>query len=533
MAFNRNAHNYSTDLARIGNSMSRAMFGSAADDAAIARGKYYDAQTAGQDLKNTAMQDQQKAVANAVAGNLLPRTVANSMGFDAMNDSLIKQVMPGGPQMSVPAMGADQVNMTRGQQMGDLRAITRAGLGDLTYNPNQFASFLNSLAEGGASRLAESMILRGSDQQAQRGALLKAPQGGQFQNPDFAMNQLQTQDATNRLDDKLDQAADMNEDSLRFAPGGQGDRDTKAKGAIDKAVGMAAVNSEERFRNYASDKRLEADNYKTNVDAGVTRETERRKDSTVKWKHSNRTIEMGIEPGKQIVVDPTTAEKLGIPVINDPSSPYNGLHVLDGGQKPGDVVVKVGREDVFMDETTAEAIGATKNDDGQYVIKGAGYKEDASTRGVSGSDGDGEDTLDLTRYNGEWRDTVQFYPDFADVPNHAESAMKKSITAQIRKDMKPESAGGRGMTYTEAYAANADIMVGAGAHEVTTDGGIFGGDNFFVPKYYFDGFATGGQRNQPEGKIVSHFRSNLGYSQDQAKRVAKEIMQARKAAARG
>ena len=90
---------------------------------------------------------------------------------------------------------------------------------------------------------------------------------------------------------------------------------------------------------------------------------------------------MGIEPGKQIVVDPTTAEKLGIPVINDPSSPYNGLHVLDGGQKPGDVVVKVGREDVFMDETTAKAIGAEKNDDGQYVIKGAGYEKDASTRG--------------------------------------------------------------------------------------------------------------------------------------------------------
>ena len=215
------------------------------------------------------------------------------------------------------------------------------------------------------------------------------------------------------------------------------------------------------------------------------------------------------------------AEKLGIPKIDDPSSPYNGLHVLDGGQKPGDVVVKVGREDVFMDEATAKAIGAEKNEDGQYVIKGAGYEKDSSTRGSSGGDGDGENTLDLTRYNSEWRETVKFYPDFEDVPNHAESSMKRMITAQIKRDMKPESAGGRGMTYTEAYAANADIMVGAGAYEVTT------GSNFFVPKYYFDGFATGGQRNLPQGAIVNFFRSNLGYSQDQAKRVAKEIIAAR------
>ena len=507
MVFNPNSYNYSNDLSRIANSLGKAMFGSAADDAAIARRKYYDSQTTGQDLKNTAMQDQQKAVANAVAGNLLPKTVANAMGLDVMNDNLIKQVMPGELPRSVPAMGADQVNTTSGQQMGDLRAITRAGLGDLTYNPSQFANYLNSLVEGGANRLAESMILGGSDQQAQRGALLKAPQGGQFQNPGFAAQKLRTEDATNRRDDDL-QSADR-----RF--------ETTAQEATKRDVGMAAVDSEERFRNYASDKKLEADNYKTNVDAGVTRETERRKDATVRWKHNNRTIEMGIEPGKQIVVDPKTAEKLGIPKINDPSSPYNGLHVLDGGQKPGDVVVKVGREDVFMDEATAKAIGAEKNEDGQYVIKGAGYEKDSSTRGSSGGDGDGENTLDLTRYNSEWRETVKFYPDFEDVPNHAESSMKRMITAQIKRDMKPESAGGRGMTYTEAYAANADIMVGAGAYEVTT------GSNFFVPKYYFDGFATGGQRNLPQGAIVNFFRSNLGYSQDQAKRVAKEIIAAR------
>jgi hypothetical protein len=228
--------------------------------------------------------------------------------------------------------------------MTELGNIGRTMYGDGTSNANQLSQMLNNLGSAGASRLAESMILGGTDDQAGRGALLMSPSGGQFQNPGFAAQKLRTEDATNRRDDDLDQAADMNEDRVRFGVGGQGDRDTEAQEAT------------------------KADNNK-------------RDQETVRYKHDNRTINLKVEPGKQIVVDPTTAEKLGIPVINDPSSPYNGLHVLDGGQKPGDVVVKVGREDVFMDETTAEAIGAERNEDGQYVIKGAGYKEDASTRG--------------------------------------------------------------------------------------------------------------------------------------------------------
>ena len=467
MVFNPNSYNYSNDLSRIANSLGRAMFGSAADDAAIARGKYYDAQTASTE-QDTAQKRMQNTARNAlIAQPGFQNVIAKAMGLDTLSPGF----------MGPPSSSQIRTGTPTAQNL----AQTFLGTGG---NAQQMANAANLFGEGGANRLAESMILGGSDKQAQRGALLKAPQGGQFQNPGFATQKLRTDDATARRDDDLDYDAEIKRDRLRFGVGGQGDRDTEAQEA-------------------------------TKV------ENNKRDQATVRYKHDNRTIDLKVEPGKQIVVDPTTARKLGIPKINDPDSQYNGLHVLDGGRKPGDVVVKVGREDVFMDEATAKAIGAEKNEDGQYVIKGAGYEKDASTRGSSGGDGGEEDALDLTRYNTEWRDTVKFYPDFENVPNHAESAMKRMITAQIKRDMKPESAGGRGMTYTEAYAANADIMVGAGAYEVTT------GSNFFVPKYYFDGFATGGQRNLPQGAIVNFFRSNLGYSQDQAKRVAEEIIAAR------
>ncbi len=344
MVFNPNSYNYSNDLSRIANSLGKAMFGSAADDAAIARRKYYDSQTEGQNLKNRGMSGNLDAIDAAAQGNIMSKSIANALGYDLDNGNLIQPVLPGGDQKSVPALGADQRNMDGGALMTELGNIGRTMYGDGTSNANQLSQMLNNLGSAGASRLAESMILGGTDDQAGRGALLMSPSGGQFQNPGFAAQKLRTEDATNRRDDDLDQAADMNEDRVRFGVGGQGDRDTEAQEAT------------------------KADNNK-------------RDQETVRYKHDNRTINLKVEPGKQIVVDPTTAEKLGIPVINDPSSPYNGLHVLDGGQKPGDVVVKVGREDVFMDETTAEAIGAERNEDGQYVIKGAGYKEDASTRG--------------------------------------------------------------------------------------------------------------------------------------------------------
>ena len=48
----RNAYNLSNDLSRISSALSRAMLGSASDDAAIALANYRDAQTEGQNQEN-------------------------------------------------------------------------------------------------------------------------------------------------------------------------------------------------------------------------------------------------------------------------------------------------------------------------------------------------------------------------------------------------------------------------------------------------------------------------------------------------
>jgi len=203
MAIKSNAYNFSNDLQRIGSSLANAMIGDAQDDAAIALANYRNAQTAGQELANRGTRGNLDAIEAASGGDIMRRSIAQSLGYDVNNGNLIQPVLPGGPQMSVPAFGPDQVNMDGNALMTDLGNIARTLFGDGTSTANQVASALNTLGGAGSSRLAESMILSGDNNQAQRGALLMAPQGGQYQNPGFAMTELQTDNATARRDDDL------------------------------------------------------------------------------------------------------------------------------------------------------------------------------------------------------------------------------------------------------------------------------------------------------------------------------------------
>jgi len=108
-------------------------------------------------------------------------------------------------------------------------------------------------------------------------------------------------------------------------------------------------------------------NYKSDLQFGdggsVDREGER-KTAQAQWEHENATLEINVEPGKQVILSPKAGERLGL----EPND--EGLYVLDGGPKPGSIVVKVGEEDVYLTEADAKALGIEKNDNGIYMIPG-------------------------------------------------------------------------------------------------------------------------------------------------------------------
>ena len=382
-----NAYNFSNDLARIGSALSRAMIGNASDDANIALGKYRDAQTEGQNLANEGMSGNLTAIDAAAKGKIMPRTVARAMNYDVDNGNLIKPVLPDGAQMSVPALGADQRNMDGGALMAELSNIARSMYGDGTSNANQLSQMLNNLGEASSSRMAENMILGGTDNQAGRGALMLNPAGGKFQNPDFAGRELETNDATNQRDDDLNSETRLDKNqrvenvgmdkNQRVENVGM-DKNTKERAAAGELTAAKKV-----WNNYKSDRQKESADNKANIDAGVARDKNKAADATVRYKHDSRTVEFTVEPGKLLVIDPVSAKKAKIPIQTE--GEYKGLYILDGGEKPGDVQVTVGKGDVYMSKFMADQLGIKPNADGQHIIPGAGYEKDASTRGGSGS----------------------------------------------------------------------------------------------------------------------------------------------------
>ena len=87
-------------------------------------------------------------------------------------------------------------------------------------------------------------------------------------------------------------------------------------------LGESEIAAKERWDKYKSDNALKASRYETDVDAGVTRDKNEMADKLARWKHENRTIEMSVEPGKVIVLDPVSGKKLGLKPVE--SGEYQG-----------------------------------------------------------------------------------------------------------------------------------------------------------------------------------------------------------------
>ena len=507
MAIKSNAYNFSNDLQRIGSSLANAMIGDARDDAAIALANYRDAQTVGQEQDNAAAKQLFDAGAALAQNPQFQSVIARAMNLDTISPQFM-----GPPSDSQIRTGTPAASN-----------LARTFLGEYG-NAKTMADAAAAYGDAGASRMFESMIAGGDADQLRRGAIGMGLSPGKFFDAGAAQ-----QDIANDLTADLDsnrrvQQASQYEDRLRFGQGGLGDRDNIREQQTAVTLGEGETAAKERWERYKSDNALKASKYETDVDAGVTRDKNEMADKLARWKHENRTIEMSVEPGKVIVLDPTSGAKLGLKPVE--SGEYKGLYILDGGKKPGDVTVTVGKGDVYLDQATAEALGIPKKN-GKYVIEGAGFKEDASTRDSDSGDGGDMDTLDLQRYNKDWRESLLDYDVFDDVPQNAKAGVKNIVLTNIRKDMKPpkmvngKNEGGRGLSFLEAYAQNADVILGAGAYKITE------GTNFFVPRYFFDFFAAGNGKSATEAEVKRFFQSNLGYSATQASNAAIEILASR------
>ena len=209
------------------------------------------------------------------------------------------------------------------------------------------------------------------------------------------------------------------------------------------------------------------------------------------------------------------------------------MYVLDGGPKPGAIIVKVGKEDVYLTEADAKALGIEKNDAGQYVIPG---KPELAPKGSGGSSSSGGanvkgagNTLDMTRYQEQFKKDVTAYINMEEtpLPGHAIGAMNTISEQMIRADL----ADNENLDVNAAYSQNVIPMLSAGAYTITE------GFNFNVPNYFMQFFARMPQDKFAEAiepgddgkpsQFADTWTRKMKYSDDELQRIYKEVLKLR------
>lgn len=467
----RNAYNFSNDLARIGSALSRAMLGNASDDAAIALAKYRDAQTRSteQDTKQTGLVN--TARNSAVGDSRLQGVVANALGLDTISPEFI-----GAPSSNQMRLGTPAASN-----------LTQAFLGS-GGTAQQMANAAKVFGDAGFSRVAENMILKGTPDEMRRGAIGKGLNPTKY----FDAGVADTEIANN-----LTAAIDKNQrlENVGMDKNQRLENVGLDKNQTDKEIGFDKTDAMERWNNYKANAVKSSTDYKTRVDAGVARDKNKAADATVRYRHDNRTVEFAIEPGKILVIDPVSAKKANIPIQTE--GDYKGLYILDGGEKPGDVQVTVGKGDVHISKFMADKLGIKPNADGQYVIPGAGYEKDASTRGSGSVDfavSPSDDTA-LRNFVDE-ADTENVIDGMSNAATIVNQLVNASVSAMGAKKSIPKA---------KAFITQ-KLSRGFTEFEVPNSGRFYN-DTFNVPNFLLDELnaTTGNVKND---KAISALKTN-------------------------
>jgi len=412
-------------LTRAFSNIANTLIGSASDDAAIARANYLRSQTEGQDLKNKNMIGLQKSIeptTNVLASNILrsftgqPNAQFNQSGVPIVD----------GGNMSMPVSGNINVMPPADMTKENYSNVARAMLGDLTYNPQQFAGALNTLGKSEREMQAQNLITSGNADDRRAGFNLLGKSPGQF----------------------------FDSGSAEYAT------DRKTEVGLDKNKREAQVK-----------KQIGLDKNQKVFDIG-------------KYKHDNRDISIAVGKDKQLIVDKATGKKLGITpqIINGKK-----VYVFDGRQTVDKIEVKVGKSDVYMSKERAEKLGIKPNSNGQYIIKGSGYN-DGSGGGSGGSGGSGKDAIkpkDFMKLVSDSLANEGNKPIFTDkLPGNIIGGVKKEMKKIYDKEIAKINAGtAKGDTST-AYIKTIEFIISRGVVDVST--GNF--SSTAVPKFFYDSY---------------------------------------------
>ncbi len=509
-----NPYRLDPNIAQGFSNLTRALIGSAQDDASLAsarasdaRAGLYSSQAEGENIANQIQRDFLDRTRASMGNSDIVNLLGGLMGFP--NPMIEKEVVvEGRPHHYAPAM--QEVPTYDQDAYSALVGALAFGQGGTANQTSQAAMNLREMGQLEQARkiLLDELAAGGSPENI--ATILSGMTPGKYTQSNIAPTEIANALAGEiyAADTKLE--GDKFETKMKFGEGGSEER-------------IAELNAltEEAWQNYKADKVAESESEKTEAMYGEDGYYDRKAkldDDFKRWEHENRTIQMSVEAGKKIVVDPETGRRLKIKPNKD------GLYVLDGGKDPTKVMVKVGKEDVYLSEEHAEALGIKKNAKGLYVIPGAGYASDGSSSsssgGKSGSTASGGTVLDSQRFQEMWKENWKDVGS-EDMPIHAIGGLQVAASNAIARDKEEAEANGTEFNFQTSYTANAMPMITAGVIKITK------GSNFFFPKYFFDFFTRMPDASFNAEKLKQYSVRTLGYSEKQAENMMFEVLQAR------
>jgi len=497
-------------LAQGFSSLTKALIGDAETDYQVARTGYANAQTKEINELLPFKKDQYTADIgrlNAAAGNQSAQAGnwnAKTAQVKALNEAAT--TLSNDPTFQGAA--AAVLGLPQGA------TLTPEALQALAYtaisggNPDQRSSALSNIGASGQNIRAGEMILTGTDDQAQRGALLKAPQGGEFQNPGYAKTKL-----ADTLKNNLDVQRLENEGASAVA-----NIEATSKEKIAEMDNTAQTAWEE----YKADRKKEADikvqelkNTQSGAEAAAKLEAE------IQWESENNII---VEDGV-MVFSPDAAKKYGITnkvnlgTAENPEMMYS-IDVSRNNKNGVAVTIEGTDRTIYLDQQYFDNFNVV-NKGGKFVIP-EGAVNPPSSRGGSPTSRNTLATKNLTEEQyGDLANTIkQRLPAaLGALPDNIQIGTEQYIIQQV------DAALGKypDLPYMEAYNQIGGPIINSGVVELGTYNPTV--SNIVVPRFFDDKWkkaAASVGPNYSREQLVQAITNNatvLGYSQNEISKI--------------
>ena len=535
--------------AGIGN-LTKALIGSASDDAAIARGRASDAlanfrqaQTQGQKQSNEYLQDFNESIATFLSNPDAVTSVFDTLGLKSPVRNIPRSAPvsydAGGVDPGLAsAMGVDtrtQNNVPFIERKGEalpvetMRGLVSAILkGGVPGNPQQTSNMGLNIQELAKNNLARNLLLSSNQAPDRMAAILSGTSPGKYFDMGSARDLTEIEAATDIKQTEIETEGDITETKIET----EGSKEEKIlelsnartikemelksdaeiaaeKNKVEKAYREFKVNEDNKTeiakqkiinensvkieklkldqKDKSEEKKRELEQKIAELEEETKMKIAKMKDDTVRFKFENEPVTITKKPGEKYVLDPKLGERLQI------APNAEGLFVIDGGIDNEKVKVKVGKDDIYLTKEHAKLLGIEPNESGQYVIEGAGFPDATMT--------------DATKFDTKFQ---KDYEAFADMDNKLEPGQIGKLRAYLQRKVNNSD-----LPFDEAY--NKFVM------RVLTAGNIRikpGGSNFNFPKFFFD-VVKRRAGTTPKADLTSFIQS-LGYDQKQAERVYKE-----------